>query len=259
MDSILKRLLHLGIDMMRGIVLVKRAHASLLLIGPSVDQSIQLKTKLRRRLALFLPLIPVTLVLIAQPISAAAVDVAASAASATSEIFIKRGTDLLADGAGAKIGAVTPGTTAHLLSQQGSTAKIQIEGWSITGAPSVVFTAIGQRIMEARLTASGQSTRTVVKKSKDDYGSIWEQVRFTGEVPKDSIAPDVASIWDGAHQIYSKACSACHALHHPDEFTANQWPNILKVMTKRAALSDEQTELITEYLQTHAKGSHSPL
>ncbi|MEO6983815.1 MAG: hypothetical protein ABI155_00550 [Paralcaligenes sp.] len=225
-------------------------------VGSIMDRSARSKMTSRRCLLLE-RLILVTLTLIAFQVSVAAA--AASPAVATSDVFIKQNVDLLAQEGGSKIGTVTPGTSAHLLTEQNSTAKIQIEGWSIVGAPSAVFTAMGQRILEAKLTSSGQSSKTVVKQAKDAYGSTWEQVRITGQVPKDSLVPDVATVWDGARQVFSAACSACHALHHANEFTANQWPNILKVMTKRAALNDEQTELVTKYLQAHAKGSDSPL
>lgn len=76
---------------------------------------------------------------------------------------------------------------------------------------------------------------------------------MSGYVPSAGLTPDQESVWAAAKALFSKRCSACHALHHTTEFTANQWPTILKTMTKNAALQPDQAALVTQYLQTHAK------
>jgi len=157
------------------------------------------------------------------------------------------------------MGDIVPGTLVRVLAQHGATIEIEVEGWSVKGAPSLVFATVGQRILQARLTGVGQSHRTVVRQAEDDYGYTWEQVRVTGNVNAASLVPDVASVWNSARQIFAKQCSSCHALHRPKEFTANQWASIIRTMAFRAALSDDQTDLVAKYLQTHAKGSESPL
>ena len=181
------------------------------------------------------------------------------AEAAASELFTKQRVDLQAENGGAKIGDVAPGTSVQVLAEHGATSKIQIEGWSLKGAPSLVFAVIGQRILQVRLTGVGQSQRTVVKQADDDYGYTWEQVRVIGNVDAARLVPDVASVWNSARQIFSERCSSCHALHRPGEFTANHWASIIRTMAFRAALNDDQADLIVKYLQTHAQGSESPL
>jgi len=177
------------------------------------------------------------------------------AEAAASEMFTKQRVDLQAQDGSAKIGDVAPGTSVQVLAEHGATIEIEVEGWSVKGAPSLVFAEIGQRILQARLAAVGQSHRTVVKQAEDDDGYTWEQVRVTGNMNATSLVPDVASVWNSARQIFSQRCSSCHALHRPEEFTANHWASIIRTMAFRAALSDDQADLIAKYLQTHAKGS----
>jgi hypothetical protein len=148
---------------------------------------------------------------------------------------------------------ITPGTA---LQADGSAASgmqaVTIEAWTQDGADSTLFAAAGRRIVLARLK-DGAAKPPVLATMTDPYGNVWHQVRLMGFAPTADLVPDQESVWVKARALYSKRCSACHALHHTNEFTANQWPTILKTMTRNAALQPDQAALITQYLQTHAK------
>ncbi len=170
----------------------------------------------------------------------------------TNEIIAKT-TNLTAQAGGASLGEATPATPVTIVSTAGDTVEIAIEGWSMHDAPQYLYPDIGQRIILVTLEQSGQDARAVVTSQADKYGIAWDNVKVTGWVPAANLATDPAAVWQAAQAIFQKRCSACHALHQPKEFTANQWPSILKIMTKRAALSPADTELVTKYLQLHAK------
>lgn len=173
-------------------------------------------------------------------------------------MFVRQSTRLQAEDGRIEIGKIFPGTLVQVLAKHDSLAKIQVDGWSVKGAPRTVFAAMGQRILVARLSAAGQSFRKVMNQVDDTYRTTWERVSITGEVNRSDLVADVASVWASANKIFSERCSACHSLHRPKEFTANQWPSMLGMMTYRAALTDDQAELVTRYLQAHAKDSDSP-
>ncbi|TAM57539.1 hypothetical protein EPN52_12945 [bacterium] len=153
------------------------------------------------------------------------------------------------------IGSLSPGTAvmpsgtpqaAHARSE------VVVEGWSIQGADAVLYSAVGRRIVLATLeTAAPQET--LIAEQRDDYGTVWRHVRLVGWVDATHLVPDAASVWSSAQKLYAARCSACHALHAPAEFTANQWPGILRTMVRNAALDPEQTALVTRYLQEHAR------
>ena len=50
-----------------------------------------------------------------------------------------------------------------------------------------------------------------------------------------------------------KQFALCHPGHPSTEFTANQWPSIVKSMVTRTAMTKEENYLVTQYLQKHAK------
>jgi Dihaem cytochrome c len=189
---------------------------------------------------------------------AALAPVMAVAASAGTIKFAAGSVPLLADPQGASLGTVTPGTPVMVVKEEGSLNEVKIEGWSMQGAEQIVFAAKGRRIMLARLSADRPANRIVGARSQDQYGGVWEQVTVTGWMQSSSLVADVTPIWKEAHDLFATRCATCHALHQPTEFTANQWPHILQTMTKRAVLTADQTALVTQYLQTHARPTGPP-
>ena len=148
---------------------------------------------------------------------------------------------------------ITPGTALQADRPAASGMQaVTIEAWTQDGADSTLFAAAGRRIVLAKLK-DGTTRPPVLATMTDPYGNVWHQVRLIGFAPTADLVADQESVWGKARALYSKRCSACHALHHTNEFTANQWPTILKTMTKNAALQPDQAALITQYLQTHAK------
>ena len=70
------------------------------------------------------------------------------------------------------------------------------------------------------------------------------------------ILPGVGSA--GA-KILKEKCSECHGAPHPDNHTADQWPNVVKRMQmhriKKAygAIPENDEKTLISYLQKHAK------
>jgi hypothetical protein len=136
--------------------------------------------------------------------------------------------------------------------EKGGLQAFTLDAWTQQGADSTLFAAEGQRIVLATLADETPRPR-VLATAKDDYGNVWNEVELSGFVQQGGLTSDQGIVWAQAQALYSKRCSACHALHRTNEFTANQWPTILKTMTKSAALQPDQAVLITQYLQTHSK------
>ena len=53
--------------------------------------------------------------------------------------------------------------------------------------------------------------------------------------------------------LYENNCKRCHRLYNASEFTAARWPSILDSMQKKAKITDQQKELISEYLAINSK------
>ncbi|WP_287416338.1 hypothetical protein [Oceanithermus sp.] len=133
--------------------------------------------------------------------------------------------------------------------------RVELEGWRQPDS-TVLYALEGVRIREAILKDCALAKLQVLKTVTDENtGQTWSQVRLAGFwVPAKALSQDLRKPWATAEALYKKNCSACHALHDPAQYTANQWPQVLKSMTSRTPLDKTQIAWITKYLQYHAKG-----
>jgi len=189
---------------------------------------------------------------------AAGIGAGASAANAAAaELYTSQLSSLRsAPDNGSDIASISPGVALHVVKSSARSVEVEITGWSPEGGEAYLFRKIGERILLAHLSAGGMAARKVVASKRDYYETLWQQVRLTGWIESSKTAADPETVWSGASALFHKRCTRCHALHRPTEFKANQWPSILKIMSVRAGLSPAQKALVTQYLQTHAKGQH---
>lgn len=181
---------------------------------------------------------------------------ALSPAHAAGNAFARQGAKLFAaQSGGAPIGAIMPGTPLDTGTSQLSDTRLKtaVTGWVVEGDSTVLYKAPDLRIIMLRLDGDGSGQLKVLGKQQDSYGTTWEHVAVTGWVPAADVTPNVGTVWAAAKKIYDARCSSCHALHAPDEFTANQWPGVLRTMARNADLNPSERELVTQYLQAHAQ------
>ncbi|MBT3231245.1 MAG: hypothetical protein HN356_00375 [Calditrichaeota bacterium] len=57
--------------------------------------------------------------------------------------------------------------------------------------------------------------------------------------------------------LYELKCGRCHVAFEPSEFTAQEWPGIVRSMKAQAALTASETQEITEYLVNASQGEDS--
>ena len=154
---------------------------------------------------------------------------------------------------GKVIAAISPATRLRVLKAQNGQVQVEVTGWSPEGGEKYMFIEMGQRIRQAKMTDEGLKYRKVIAEQEDYYESVWQDVRLTGWIAKKDTSEDLRAIWKSARHLFHQRCTRCHALHRPTEFTANQWPSILKIMTVRAGLSEGKKALIVQFMQSHAK------
>lgn len=62
--------------------------------------------------------------------------------------------------------------------------------------------------------------------------------------------PEVAS---AGQTVYTNRCGRCHGLKKTENYTTQQWSNILKSMIPKAKLNDDEAKQVTAYVMEHAK------
>ena len=177
------------------------------------------------------------------------------AAAGDARSYVKT-TAAMRDQAGVVIASLPPATPVRVISADGPKINIEVSGWSPMGGAKYIFKAISLRIGRATLTSKGVDKRIVTGTGEDAWESEWEAVTITGWVRQQDLVQDINAVWKEASALYFTRCSRCHSLRRPKEFTANQWPSILKVMTKRAGMSAEQTAAVTALLQYHGRNQN---
>jgi mono/diheme cytochrome c family protein len=53
--------------------------------------------------------------------------------------------------------------------------------------------------------------------------------------------------------IYTNHCGRCHGLKKIENYTSQQWENILKSMIPKARLSEEEAKQVTDFIMKNAK------
>jgi len=53
--------------------------------------------------------------------------------------------------------------------------------------------------------------------------------------------------------IFTDNCAGCHEYHEPAELTVSEWSDVLPTMTKRSKLDDDETALVTAWINANAK------
>jgi cytochrome c5 len=62
--------------------------------------------------------------------------------------------------------------------------------------------------------------------------------------------PEVAS---AGQTVYTNRCGRCHGLKKTENYTTQQWDNILKSMIPKAKLNDDESKQVTAFIMEHAK------
>lgn len=53
--------------------------------------------------------------------------------------------------------------------------------------------------------------------------------------------------------VYINRCGRCHKLKKTENYTAQEWENILRSMIPKARLNNEEAKQVTAYVMEHAK------
>lgn len=158
------------------------------------------------------------------------------------------------EGADGEDGKLLGGAEARVLARQGDTLQLEIAGWQPENAPSVIYQAIGQRVIMAALgddaVAATEHGEARVDPSTDQ---VWRPVTLQAWTDARELNLEQEALWSFSESAYQKACSSCHSLAEQDHFTANQWIGTLKSMKRFTSFTDDEYRLILSYLQNHSK------
>ena len=156
---------------------------------------------------------------------------------------------------GKAIGEVQILTPIEVLPGEGGVTKIKIKGVVSENYQLQIQKNMKEAEIYATFTSEAETNFKKGKKIEDDYGEVWYEVEGVYEISSDAVAKDAKALYADAKTNYEQICSACHRLHEPNSFTANQWPASMQEMINAnyVALEGDDLNLIVKYLQHNAK------
>ncbi len=129
-----------------------------------------------------------------------------------------------------------------------------LKGWQQVSAESIVYMALGKRIILALLEEEAREQLTITKTIQDEVtDSEWKEVMLNITVPQDKLTADLVGLNQLGNRLNQTHCSGCHAVIEADHYTANQWIGVVNSMKDRTALTAEEVRALTIYLQRNSK------
>ncbi len=151
-------------------------------------------------------------------------------------------------------GKILPTTPLEVIKTQDGKALVKLTGWNKGKMTRILYFSKGERIISA---AFSKKAKYEVKVLKTEEVGIkkdqWSNVTITTWIDNKELTDDLNALYSKAANLYEKNCGLCHAKHPTKEFSANQWPAVIKGMIPRTPLSKEEGLLVTQYAQKHAK------
>lgn len=143
----------------------------------------------------------------------------------------------------------------ELISVNGDKAVVKISGVVADSYRAVLQRSISNSEVFVRFDTENPTNFTQLKQIEDDYGEVWFESEGVYEVDKSAVTDDAEPLYAKAKELYEITCSACHRLHEPQSFTANQWPASIQGMISANYVTLEESDLalITKYLQHNSR------
>ena len=145
---------------------------------------------------------------------------------------------------GKEIGTLYKGAQ---IQKDGSSYKIKAAAMS--GNEYILFYNDKDRVKLARISNDSIKNLKILSEEEDEYGVKWKNVELNFEVKDPSAIKNTKDgLWATEEELYLR-CGSCHVAKKLEEYTINQWPNVVKTMSDRAGFSKDETRLVGSYLQ----------
>ncbi len=149
-------------------------------------------------------------------------------------------------------GKILPTTGFEVLKVQGDKAQVKLLGWNKGDMARIVYYSKGERIISGAFSKKAQYDLKVLKTEKIGKDE-WNNISLITWIENKNLTNDLEALYGKASDLLQTNCGLCHAYHPTHEFSANQWPAVIKGMRPRTPLSKEEGWLITQFAQKHAK------
>ena len=149
-------------------------------------------------------------------------------------------------------GKILPTTGFEVLKVEGDKVQVKLTGWNKGKMTRILYHSKGVRIIAGAFSKKAKYDLKVLSTEKIGKDT-WTNVTLTTWIENKNQTSDLKALYAKANNLFQTNCGLCHAYHPTEEFSANQWPAVIKGMRPRTPLSKEEGWLITQFAQKHAK------
>lgn len=115
---------------------------------------------------------------------------------------------------------------------------------------TVLILALAVWACHRKTVPSSDNNIVISNKTNTEVKSTTETKTETTSSDNSSSTVDLAT---AGKTVYTTRCNRCHGLKNTENYTQQQWTNILKSMIPKARLNEDESKQVTAYVMANAK------
>lgn len=145
------------------------------------------------------------------------------------------------------------GTPLTVIKQEGDWVQVSSEGWDREEG-SIIYVDFNRAVPIAKMSFDGMdSVKKLESKIEPEYELTWNRISLTGWIPRSALGPDEAQFWNYVTDLYELDCNLCHKTYPRDKWIMFDWNNNLKEMRRYTKLTQEQLQLVSNWVLRGAR------
>lgn len=145
------------------------------------------------------------------------------------------------------------GTPVSVIGQEGDWVQVASEGWDREEG-SQMYVDFNRAVPLAKMSFDGMDkVEKLESKVEPEYELTWNRIKLTGWVPRSALGPSEEEFWTYVTDLYALDCNLCHKTFPRDKWIMFDWRNNLKEMRRYTKMSQEQLQLVSNWVLRGAR------
>ena len=145
------------------------------------------------------------------------------------------------------------GAPLTVIKQEGDWVQVVSEGWDREEG-SQIYIDFNRAVILAKMNFDGMDrVEKIESKLEPEYELTWNRIKLTGWVPRSALGPSEERFWGYVTDLYDLDCNLCHKTFPRDKWIMFDWRNNLKEMRRYTKMSQEQLQLVSNWVLRGAR------
>ena len=145
------------------------------------------------------------------------------------------------------------GTPLAVVKQEGDWVRVTSEGWDREEG-SQIYIDFNRAVPLAKMNFDGMDrVEKLESRLEPEYELTWNRIRLGGWVPRSALGPSEELFWSYVTALHDLDCNLCHNTFPRDKWILFDWRNNLKEMRRYTKMSQEQLQLVSNWVLRGAR------